>query len=283
MPGRIGYWNYAEGSLMKPAVKKPGHKLLRSSDYACQYMTHDSPVHRLGVGWKLAVCTLLSALAVGVRTPTELLVLVVVTLLYYFAARLTPFDLWRDTRFFVIQAAIVISLYCLHSGLSKGLWPGIRTSVQVILFYIPGAVLLRTTSTGDMMRGLRRFVPYRLSFLVFVSIRFVPFFLRELDEIMTAQRLRGARLLPRQLLDPRNWGDLFHCLLLPLMVRALKTAEDVSLSAESREFGTRAERTYFDARHHNDPAIQTPEKQCPIIPSMLQPCSDAGQRKKLNP
>jgi len=207
-------------------------------------MTHDSPVHRLGVGWKIAICTLLSSLAVGVRTPRGLVALVAVTLLYYFAARLTPFDLWRDTRFFVFQAVIIIGLYCLKIGLLKGIWPGIRTSVQVILFYIPGAVLLRTTSSGDMMRGLRRVVPYRISFLVFVSIRFVPFFFRELDEIMTAQQLRGARLLPRQLLDPRNWGDLFHCLLLPLMVRAIKTAEEVSLSAEAREFGVRDQRTY---------------------------------------
>jgi energy-coupling factor transporter transmembrane protein EcfT len=137
--------------------------------------------------------------------------------------------------------------------------------VQIILFYIPGAVLLRTTRTGDMMRGLRRIVPYRLSFLVFVSIRFVPFFLRELDEIMTAQRLRGARLLPRQLVDPRNWGDLFHCLLLPLMVRALKTADDVSRSAEAREFGTRQQRTFYD--------ISAQEQVSPVA---LQPCGQVG-------
>jgi len=265
---------------MKPAVKKPGHKLLRTSIYACQYMTHDSPLHRLGVGWKLAVCTLLSALAVGVRTPTELLALVVATLIYYFAARLTPFDLWRDTRFFVFQALIVIVLYCLHSGLPKGLWPGFRTSVQVILFYIPGAVLMRTTRSGDMMRGLRRVVPYRLSFLVFVSIRFVPFFLRELDEIMAAQRLRGARLLPRQLLDPRNWGDLFHALLLPLMVRALKTADDVSLSAEARSFGIQSRRTYYDdalrSRPVSPPAVEHP----PPAQAVLQPCSDLGRTCK---
>ncbi|MDD5105014.1 MAG: energy-coupling factor transporter transmembrane component T [Desulfuromonadaceae bacterium] len=243
-------------------------------------MTHHSPVHRLAAGWKIAVCALLSALAVGVRTPLELLALVAVSLLYYFAARLTPFDLWRDTRFFVFQALIVISLYCLHSGLSKGFWPGIRTSVQVILFYIPGAVLLRTTSTGDMMRGLRQVVPYRLSFLVFVSIRFVPFFFRELEEIMTAQRLRGARLLPRQLLDPRNWGDLFHCLLLPLMVRALKTAEDVSLSAEAREFGRREQRTYFDMPLRTVQAATSPENQCLVTPSVLQPCCNTDLRNR---
>ncbi len=254
--------------------------MLRTSDYACQYMTHDSPVHRLGVGWKIAISTVLSALAVGARTPGELLALVLVTLAYYFAARLTPFDLWRDTRFFVFQALLVTGLYCLIHGVAGGLWPGIRTSVQIILFYIPGAVLIRTTRTGDMMRGLRKVVPYRLSFLVFVSIRFVPFFLRELDEIMAAQRLRGARLLPRQLMNPRNWGDLFHCLLLPLMVRALKTATDVSLSAEAREFGTRKERTFFDGSRHAETASEALNSQQPPSPVVLQPCCHGSAAKK---
>ena len=270
--------------MAKPAIKNPGHKLLRTSDYACQYMTHDSLVHRLGAGWKIAIGTLLSALAVGARTPGELLALVIVTLAYYFAARLTPFDLWRDIRFFVFQALLITGLYCLPSGVANGLWPGIRQSVQIILFYVPGAVLLRTTATSDMMRGLRRVVPYRLSFLVFVSIRFVPFFLRELDEIMTAQRLRGARLLPRQLVDPRNWGDLFHCLMLPLMVRALKTADDVSRSAEAREFGTRERRTFFDISLHNELTGAATEGHRQVSSSGLQPCGqvELAMRKGLS-
>ena len=174
----------------------------------------------------------------------------------------------------MFQAVLITGLYCMLSGVAKGLWPGIRQSVQIILFYIPGAVLLRTTRTGDMMRGLRRVVPYRLSFLVFVSIRFVPFFLRELDEIMAAQRLRGARLLPRQLLAPRNWGDLFHCLLLPLMVRALKTADDVSLSAEAREFG-RARTAHLLRRH--PPSRSDGPAPCGSSPGF--PCSVAGMRQ----
>ncbi len=262
--------------MSKPAIKNPGHKLLRTSDYACQYMTHDSLVHRLGAGWKIAIGTLLSALAVGARTPGELLALVIVTLAYYFAARLSPFDLWRDIRFFVFQALLITGLYCLLKGVSTGLWPGIRQSVQIVLFYIPGAVLLRTTRSADMMRGLRRIVPYRLSFLVFVSIRFVPFFLRELDEIMVAQRLRGARLLPRQLVDPRNWGDLFHCLLLPLMVRALKTADDVSKSAEAREFGRREQRTFYDVSRQYEPAVLTATGRHTAAPVVLQSCGRMG-------
>jgi energy-coupling factor transport system permease protein len=35
--------------------------------------------------------------------------------------------------------------------------------------------------------------------------------------------------------------------MLPLLVRALRTADEVALSAEARGFGARPDRTYFDA------------------------------------
>jgi energy-coupling factor transport system permease protein len=230
---------------------RPDHapaRALRSGDYACQFTAHDSPLHRMAAGWKLAFGLVLTALAAGVRTPGTLIALTLVTLGYYALARLTLGDLWRDVRIFMFQAALVIPLHCLMQGVEKGLWPGVRISAQIILFYLPGAVFLRTTRSADAMSGLRRIFPYRLTFLVFVSIRFVPFFFRELQEIMAAQRLRGARLLPRQQLDPRNWRDLFHCLLLPLMVRALKCADEVSRSAEARGFGLSRERTFYQPK-----------------------------------
>lgn len=225
----------------KPAARTS----LRSCDYGCQFVAHDSPVHRMGAGTKLVLGMLLSASTAAGRTPATLAALVLVTLVYYLAARLSLRDLWRDIRLFLFQAALVIPLYCLVHGPAQGLWPGIRISTQIILFYLPGAVFLRTTRSAEVMRGFRRMVPYRISFLVFVSVRFVPFFFREISEITAAQRLRGARLLPRQQLDPRNWPDLYNCLLLPLMVRALKTADEVASSAEARGFGLHKERTFY--------------------------------------
>jgi energy-coupling factor transporter transmembrane protein EcfT len=225
-------------------------------------MPLDSPVHRMAPAAKLVLGMLLSAAAAGVRTPGTLSVLVLLTLGYYLAARLTWFDLWQDVRLFLFQAALVIPLYCLLYGVAKGLWPGTRISTQIILFYIPGAVFLRTTRSTDVMEGLRRVIPYRLSFLVFVSVRFVPFFFRELADISAAQRLRGARVLPHQQLDPRNWPDLFHCLLLPLMVRALKTADEVARSAEARGFGLCKERTFYQAKHAYGPGLVITGKSC---------------------
>ncbi|WP_136523417.1 energy-coupling factor transporter transmembrane component T family protein [Geomonas ferrireducens] len=219
---------------------------LRSRGYPCRFAEHDSPVHRMGAGWKLVFGVFLSALAAGGRTPLMQAILVLVTLAYYLSARLTLRDLWCDVRLFAFQAAMVIPLYCMLDGVDKGLWPGVRISTQIVLFYLPGAVFLRTTRTSEAMAALRRVVPYRLSFLVFVSVRFVPLFFRELEEIVALQRLRGARLSPREQMNPRNWPDLFNCVVLPLMVRAFRTADEVSRSAEARAFGLHRERTYLD-------------------------------------
>jgi len=209
----------------------------RQAGYAFQYSPHDSPVHRLAAGWKLALCGVLGALAVAARVPWALGALLAVNLAYYFAAGLRPTDLWRDIRIFVIQMVIIVVLYVVKFGLAEGLWPGIRTGVQILLLFLPGAVFLRTTRGSQMMQSLKRIMPERLSFVLFTSLRFVPFFAREFREIAMAQRLRGAPIAPRQLWNPVHWKDLFNCLMIPLMVRALKTAREAALSAEARGFG----------------------------------------------
>ena len=219
----------------------------RASDYGCQFRAVDSPIHRLGAGSKLAIGTSLSAAAVLAHEPWSLGAVLALNGAYYFGARLTLSDLWRDTRYLLVQMGIVVLLHGARFGVPEGLWPGLRIALQIALFFVPGVVFLRTTQASQMMRGLRKVLPYRLSFLVFTSFRFVPLFARELRQIAMAQRLRGARLGARDLLDPRSWRDAFHCLMIPLLVRALKAADEAALSAEGRGFGVRPERTYFDA------------------------------------
>ncbi len=225
----------------------PRQRRRRTSDYGCQFRAVDSPVHRLGAGKKLAIGTLLGAAAVVAQGPWSLGAVLALDAVYYFGARLTFSDLWRDARYLFAQMAMVVGLYAVRYGVPAGLWPGLRIALQIGLFFVPGIVFMRTTQASQMMRGLARILPYRVSFLVFTSFRFVPLFARELGQIAMAQRLRGARLAPRDMLHPGNWRDAFHCLVIPLLVRALRTADEVALSAEGRGFGARPERTYFDA------------------------------------
>lgn len=219
---------------------------MHASDYGCQYRSIDSPVHRLGSGWKLLLGTVLGVAAIAAQTPWSLAVVMALNAVYYFCARLTLSDLWHDTRYLLVQAFIVIGLYAARYGVPEGLWPGLRIALQIFLFFIPGIVFLRTTQASRMMKELSKVIPYRLSFLIYTSLRFVPIFAREIHEIKMAQQLRGARLTPKDLLNPGNWKDVFHCLMIPLLVRALKIADEASLSAEARGFGRGTERTYFN-------------------------------------
>jgi energy-coupling factor transporter transmembrane protein EcfT len=218
------------------------------SDYACQYRPIDSPVHRLPSGWKMLVSVALSMAILIVREPAPLLFVTVLCFSYYFLARLTLADLWRDIRFFLIQFCILMSLFLYKYGYPAGIWPGVRTSLQITLFFIPGIVFLRTTQVSAMMKGLRRIVPYRILFLLFTSLRFVPFFAREMQEILMAQKLRGARLSPQDIRRPVFWKDLFSCIIIPMLVRAFRTADEAALSAEARGMGSHADRSYYDVR-----------------------------------
>jgi len=223
-------------------------KRIAGSDYACQYRVADSLIHRLPAGWKMLVGTSLSILILVVREPLPLLLATALCFLYYFLARLSLADLWRDIRFFLIQFVILLSLYLYKLGYPEGVWPAVRTSLQIVLFFIPGIVFLRTTQVSSMMKGLRGVVPYRVLFLLFTSLRFVPFFSRETQEIAMAQKLRGARLSPQDMRRPAFWRDFFSCIIIPLLVRALKTADEAALSAEARGMGAYPERTYYDVQ-----------------------------------
>ena len=57
----------------------------------------------------------------------------------------------------------------------------------------------------------------------------------------------------RALANPLCWKDLFFCLLVPILVRAMKTADEAALSAETRGFGTRRTRTFWDPASFPEP------------------------------
>ncbi|MCX5806018.1 MAG: energy-coupling factor transporter transmembrane component T [Proteobacteria bacterium] len=206
---------------------------------AFQFQYHDSPIHRLGGGWKLVFALALSAAAVAARGPWTIPAILAVIMVLYGVARLGIAGFWGDVRLFIIQIPIIVALYLIRDGVAKGLGPGLKIGFQILLFFLPNALFLRTTRSSEIMAGLKKIMPVSLVFIIITSLRFVPFFVREIEEIALMQRLRGASVAPRDLIDPRNWKDLFNCLFIPLLVRAIKTAEEAALSAEARGFDTR--------------------------------------------
>jgi len=115
---------------------------------------------------------------------------------------------------------------------------GALTAVRILLFFLPGALLLRTTPVLDLVELARRWMPARLSLAAATSIRFVPYFSRELHDIICAQRLRGARLRPRDLWRPGAWRDWVACVATPMAIRTIHTANEAALAARMRGIET---------------------------------------------
>jgi energy-coupling factor transport system permease protein len=200
-----------------------------------QFQTGNSPLHRANAGWKLIAVIIISGLSVVAREPWAIATLLCFNVCLYRIAGFGFTVLWLDLRFFLLQIPVIVFLFMIRHNMN-GLWEGLKVGLQIMLLFIPGAIFIRTTRSSQIMQSLKRFIPRGISFIIFTSLRFVPFFAREISEIAIVQRLRGAPLSPRKLLNPLNWKDIFHCLIIPLLIRAIKTADEAALSAEARGF-----------------------------------------------
>jgi energy-coupling factor transport system permease protein len=197
----------------------------------------------LPTGLALAVCFSLSLLAIVLRNPPHLAALTLADAMFCTICRLPGKAVRRALRLFVWQSALLVSLHLLRFGWEEGLWPGARSSWQLFLAFLPGVAMLHGTSQAALVRTLTRLMPHRTAFALAMSLKFVPLLLVEIRVIYEAQVLRGARILPRDLLRLRNWPDLLHCLIAPAVVQAMVLAGNIADAARAREFGRHARRT----------------------------------------
>jgi energy-coupling factor transport system permease protein len=104
-------------------------------------------------------------------------------------------------------------------------------------------ILLATTQVKDLVVMLveKLKIPYPYAFMLITTLRFIPTFMNEMDQIIQAQCSRAHRL------DSRNFITKFLSicpLAIPLMVTSVKKAERLAISMETRGFGV-GKRTYF--------------------------------------
>jgi len=197
----------------------------------------------LSAGLALVASVVLSILALSVRAPVALIALTaanaVLALCFRTDARLVRHAL----RVLAWQTAVIGGLYCLRFGVAQGVWPALRTSWQLFLAFAPGMIVVHGTSQADLERAMARVLPDRTAFVLTVCLKFVPMLLAEIRTIYEAQVMRGARILPRDLVWPRNWPDLIHCVVVPAVVRGLALAEHIAVAARARDFGCYPHRT----------------------------------------
>lgn len=206
-----------------------------------QYVRRDSFIHRMSPIIKIALWMVGVALAVST---TDLLItaaLAIMCVIYYFSAKLTVKEFWRDTRFIFLLTLSIFGLYILVERSLTGLITGITMGLRTMTIFLPNLVLLRTTTTSELLYSFRKFLPYKIVFALTVAVRFLPYFSKELINIISVQRMRGVNITLKTFLSREG----MNCIMIPLTVRGVRTADELSMSISSRAFGAHKKRTHL--------------------------------------
>lgn len=150
---------------------------------------------------------------------------------------------WRAFAFLALwQTAMILLLYLLRYG-TVSLLDGARVSWRMLLLMLPGIMVMRATSHGDMARLLTRFLPERVGFVLSTCVFFFPTLWAVTVQTYESQVLSGARILPRELLNPRNWFLAARLICLPAIMSSLTLSRDIALAAHCRWYGLYPDRT----------------------------------------
>ncbi|MDE2790098.1 MAG: energy-coupling factor transporter transmembrane protein EcfT [Paracoccaceae bacterium] len=196
------------------------------------YVSGDSPIHRIPAGGKLLLlfaASLALFMVSGIAVHgAELLGVVVL-----FRIAGLP---WRDTLHQLRPALVfLVPIFIFHVVFTD--WAlGIETVLRILVLLLLAILVTLTTKLSDMIDVLERVAgplrhvginPSKVAMMLSMAIRFVPLLMVEAREILEAQRARG---LDRNAI----------ALLIPLLIKTLKMADDLSDALEARGYDAEA-------------------------------------------
>ncbi|WP_458040289.1 MULTISPECIES: energy-coupling factor transporter transmembrane component T [Bacteria] len=176
---------------------------------------------------------------VGARLSTGTLAILLLAVPAFLLLIGIGFSLWTDAS--RISHGVVIlqlgswSLY--GEALEVGFATALRLGAILTLALIGGLTTTGPDLTRSMIQQLR--VPYRVGYTALAAFRFVPRFGHELEVIRAAHRVRGASHGRGPIAAVRRRIGY----VVPLLAGAIRHAERVALSMDSRAFGALPHRT----------------------------------------
>ncbi len=122
-----------------------------------------------------------------------------------------------------------------------GLYYGFVLLGRILCCLILALVMVMTTHPSDLFTTFARLkVPYTFNFMLAMTLQLIPVFQREVGIIMSAQKSRGMK------------GSGFAAVLpsfVPVFVGAIERVQQLSISLESRGFGSDGAKTSYRQVH----------------------------------
>jgi energy-coupling factor transport system permease protein len=131
-------------------------------------------------------------------------------------------------------AAVVLGPFDLFAA---GMLHGLSLAGRILVVEVVALGVLLTTRPSDLFAALARLrVPYLLNFMLSMTLQLVPILQREMATVLAAQRSRGMR--------SRGFGAVIPSFV-PVFAGAFERVQQLSISLESRAFGSSARATSF--------------------------------------
>jgi energy-coupling factor transport system permease protein len=123
------------------------------------------------------------------------------------------------------------------------IFAGIAAALRINVMAFCAFALLFTTPQGSLVRGLVKLgLPYEYGLSLAIALRYIPTFGGIILMIMDAQKARGLELDKGSFLRKTL---KYVYVMAPVVISALRMADQLSLAIESRAFGAPTKRTYL--------------------------------------
>ena len=243
-------------------------RLLRlGDDPIFQFVDGDTAVHRLDPRTKILWLGIVTVLAVFIHRPDLLLTLFFLTLVPLAISRVPMYQLRLilffyafifigttisqgffyqpltgpppDVLFWIISPDMPF-LGAFTGGVSftlQGALYGFIQGFRILSMLNASVTLVMTTPVNRIMAGLRELrLPFTFMFMLTTAVRFVPTIIEEYRTIANALKVRGVAKNPLRLVQYS---------MSPLILNSVRRCSQLALAAESRAFGSLADRTYY--------------------------------------
>jgi energy-coupling factor transport system permease protein len=226
---------------------------------AANYLQRDTWIHRLNPLTKLFWSLLTMTLSFLFKDPILLAALFVSIVLVAQLARILRemLPVFKGVAVFALLF-LLLQIFLIPEGRTlivlipgtnylritdRGVTDSLAMGIRIMAIASSFPLLLATTQVKDLVVMLveKLKIPYTYAFMFITTLRFIPTFMNEMDQIIQAQCSRAHRL------DSRNFITKFFSvcpLAIPLMVTSVKKAERLAISMETRGFGV-GKRTYL--------------------------------------
>lgn len=193
-----------------------------------QYTQANSLMHRLPVGVKLCLLIIISTGLFFITAWPLMCVALCIVLILYKVTKIPS-----KTLIAQIKPALWLCLFLFAAQSFFNHWEvGVLVSVRLMTLLLLASLLTLTTRMSDMIDTLQASLgwltwfhinPAKVSLAISLTLRFIPVISRITEEVREAQKARG---LEKSLI----------ALAIPVIIRTLKSADDVADAITSRGF-----------------------------------------------